>query len=638
MKTAALEHAARGWRVFPVKGKTPMIPEWQKRATTDLAVIEREWPADATGVGIATGAGSGIDVIDVDSRNGGEESLDRLEAEIGEPPQTATVRTPGGGYHLLFKSCGLKTGANLRPGIDTRGAGGYVVAAGSLHPSGGVYAFEPGHSPSEVEIAELPQAWIDALGKATSKPSPSPSPRISTVGEGGRNDHLARQAGRLRHVGLGQPALEAALLEVNRAECRPPLSDEEVKRIAASVARYAPGIDGAGAVAELIEPEPGSFGAALQRAKADLEDHRGKSVSGAPQVRFESAAEMFKREYPKAPWLVQGVLPEEAVAVIGGEPKSAKTFFGLELAVAMATATPAAGEFVVDRKHTVALFLAEDSPRSARARLAAFARGRGLDPVEALARVFVQCRGSLDLGSDEDLSNLIATCRLLPGGPPSVVLLDPLRDLHRAEENDSGAMSLIMGNLRALRSILGCSVIFVHHTSKASKDTSARRPGQRMRGSSAIHGAVDGGAYMTLKDSTGTTFTNDVEVELKAAKGAGRFTLTLEIEDDMNGEAHTARWTFDRREERVPVNDVDHVIEILRFAWLMSGGTPAPISKAELARRMKRNNAAVGIAVGVAEGAGRVVQKIQGQKSLGYVYRPTEEEKARVTTNRQEAA
>ncbi len=628
MKAAALEHAARGWRVFPVNGKVPMIPEWQKRATTDRAVIAAEWPSEATGVGIATGPGSGVEVIDIDSRHGGEESLDALEREIGELPQTVTVRTPGGGFHLFFKSCGLKTGANLRPGIDTRGAGGYVVAPRSAHASGGVYAFAEGHSPDALEIAELPQAWINALGRSDSKPAPSSG---AAVAEGGRNQHLTRQAGRLRHAGLGQAALEAALLEVNRAECKPPVSDEEVKRIAASVARYAAGIDGSDAVEELIKPEPGSYAEALEKAKADLEAFRGKSSTGAPQVRFERASDMVKRELPKTAWQAQGILQADSVHVIAGEPKANKTWFGLDLLVGMATATPVAGEFAVDRKHHVAAFLAEESPRSARARLAAFARGRGLDPVAALERVFVQCRGSLDLGSDEDLCNLLATCRLLPGGPPSVVLLDPLRDLHRAEENDSGAMSIIMGNLRALRSILGCSVIFVHHTSKASKDTSARRPGQRMRGSSAIHGAVDGGAYMALKDSTGTTFVNDVEIELKAARGAGRFTLTLEITDDENGEARLARWTFDRREVAMPVNDVDHVIEILRLAWLMSGGNPAPTSKAELAKRMKRNNAAVGLAVGMAEAAGRAGQKVQGQKSLGYVYRPTEEEKARVT-------
>jgi hypothetical protein len=47
-------------------------------------------------------------------------------------------------------------------------------------------------------------------------------------------------AGTMRRRGANEEAIAAALLVENRLRCDPPLSDEEIRRIAASIARYSP--------------------------------------------------------------------------------------------------------------------------------------------------------------------------------------------------------------------------------------------------------------------------------------------------------------------------------------------------------------------------------------------------------------
>ena len=64
---------------------------------------------------------------------------------------------------------------------------------------------------------------------------------IGILPTGTRNDGLARLAGAMRRKGATLPEIETALLEHNVRRCRPPLLDYEVRKIAASVARYAPG-------------------------------------------------------------------------------------------------------------------------------------------------------------------------------------------------------------------------------------------------------------------------------------------------------------------------------------------------------------------------------------------------------------
>jgi len=127
----ALTYAAGGWHVLPLSPgkKTPLSANGLKDATTDPDIIDGWWERNPTAnIGIRTGAESGIIVLDVDTKNGsdGEASLE----SFGPIPPTYEVATPNAGRHLYFVAPGMSLGnrAGLRPGLDVRGDGGYVVA------------------------------------------------------------------------------------------------------------------------------------------------------------------------------------------------------------------------------------------------------------------------------------------------------------------------------------------------------------------------------------------------------------------------------------------------------------------------------------------------------------------------------
>lgn len=115
------------------------------------------------GIGLATGVRSGVVVIDLDFKPvQGVNGLESL-ALLGFVPDTLTVATPSGGFHLYFRHPGatIKNSASaIGPGIDVRGDGGYVVLPDSEHDSGGRYEFL--NWPADTErppIAELPE-WL----------------------------------------------------------------------------------------------------------------------------------------------------------------------------------------------------------------------------------------------------------------------------------------------------------------------------------------------------------------------------------------------------------------------------------------------------------------------------------------------
>ncbi len=171
--TAALEAADRGWHVFPLRpgDKRPAFPDhsesrcvgrdsrcrhghqgWEPRATSDYDRIRRAWSAAPYNVGVACGP-SELIVIDLDVPKGpddkpgrdlahegvatGEDMFALLCAQAGEtyPVRTFTVLTGSGGRHLYFTAPEQRLGntsGRLGWKIDTRGAGGYVVGAGSV--------------------------------------------------------------------------------------------------------------------------------------------------------------------------------------------------------------------------------------------------------------------------------------------------------------------------------------------------------------------------------------------------------------------------------------------------------------------------------------------------------------------------
>src|SRR6266545_3791977 len=72
---------------------------------------------------------------------------------------------------------------------------------------------------------------------------------------------------------------------------------------------------------------------------------------------------------PQTQWLVEGLWSDQAVGILGGEPKCCKSFLALDLAVSVASGAACLRQFQVRRTGKVLLFPAEDSLAIVRQRL-----------------------------------------------------------------------------------------------------------------------------------------------------------------------------------------------------------------------------------------------------------------------------
>ncbi len=196
---------------------------------------------------------------------------------------------------------------------------------------------------------------------------------------------------------------------------------------------------------------------------------------------------------PQTQWLVEDLWTDQAVGILGGEPKCSKSFLALDVAVSVASGAACLRQFPVRRSGPVLLFPAEDSLAVVRQRLEGIAAAAQV-PFGSLP-VQVITAPSLRLDTEPDRQRL---SRTLQEQRPVLLILDPLIRLHRVDENDATQIAALLSYLRQLQRQFQLAVMLVHH---ARKDAHSSRPGQALRGSSELHGWGDSNLYMRRKGS-----------------------------------------------------------------------------------------------------------------------------------------
>ena len=275
---AAIFYASLGWNVFPLKplAKTPATPRGFYDATTQTSQIRRWWETNPHyNIGVRTGGRArgdegtsrGIYVLDVDPRNGGANSLDRLVAIHGDGwLHTLHCATGGGGSHYYYscpesvRQCNTDLWkGSLTQGIDLKGSGGYVVAPPSV--TTGRYQWAEGAWRSGGNAREIPPFILGTLEErhkekvqrpplAQGLPlsqqshekysvnSPSfPHKLLEGAPQGTRNSTAASLAGYLWRK-FGDKSIVTNLMNTWNQKNSPPLTQHELTTVINSVSRY----------------------------------------------------------------------------------------------------------------------------------------------------------------------------------------------------------------------------------------------------------------------------------------------------------------------------------------------------------------------------------------------------------------
>ena len=290
-------------------------------------------------------------------------------------------------------------------------------------------------------------------------------------------------------------------------------------------------------------------------------------------------------------WLVTGLWSEQAVGIVGGEPKCCKSFLALDLAVSVASGTSCLRHFPVPHPGRVLLYAAEDALHVVRRRLEGICAAAGCQLRNLDVQVITVPTRRLDLPADAQ-----ALERTVQQLKPRLLILDPFVRLHRIDENASGEVAPLLAYLRELQRRHSISVLVVHH---AKKSSGRIRPGQALRGSSEFHAWGDSNLYLRRSLNTLT-----LTIEHRAA--ASPPTLTLELQTQ--GEALALQLAQALADATPASASVDERIT----AALMDAGHAVPVS--ELRNLCRVRNATLHQRLAALTQAGRLVRSSEGYR------------------------
>lgn len=473
---AALDYAARGWKVFPVwwvnkghcacgeskcenPGKHPigkLAPNGRNSATNNKSVIVQWWKDyPLANIAIATGKESNLVVIDIDERHGGFDSLKRLTKK-GNMPYTLMVQTGGGGEHhyLAWPDNGTVI-RNKQPidgydGIDVRAMGGYVLAPPSSHLSGKRYNWQIG--PLGIPVSKIPPWLLEVLKDKT-----SPTGTIVRHGEsyweklwggvpdGQRNATVGKLAGRLLAKGL-QPEEIIAILRVWNQQNEPPLDDKTISLHIQNLTK-----------SEEAKPDKGT-------------------IVGADWLLTQPTQEIDMI-------IDQGLLVAGGNMILTGESEAGKSLLSIQMAIHLAKGMSFFG-FNIPESQRVLIIQKENPMSSVQTRIKRIAEGSQVTSLSNLFLVENSFKANLNVERDRRrIKERIEKVRA------QVVILDPLSSYHTVNENDNTQMRGTLDHLTDISREMGCAWIVIHHEGKPGEINRAHR--WRFRGATSIRDWAD---------------------------------------------------------------------------------------------------------------------------------------------------
>ena len=293
-------------------------------------------------------------------------------------------------------------------------------------------------------------------------------------------------------------------------------------------------------------------------------------------------------------WLVEELWSEEAVGIIGGEPKCCKSFLALDLAVAVAAGTPCLRRFAVQRPGRVLLYPAEDALHVVRRRLEGICAVAGVRLSDLDVQVITAPSLRLDLETDRArLEETVATLK------PRLLILDPFVRLHRIDENVSGDVAPLLAFLRELQRRHATAIAVVHH---ARKGAAAVRAGQALRGSSEFHAWGDSNLYLRRDGDERIVLT----VEHRAA--AAIAAVTLELAQGNDALALQPIQADHQNELRVEATSIDQRVT----AALAEADQPRTFAELRVSCRVRAKTLYQHLAAMIA--AGRITKSANGYR------------------------
>lgn len=334
---AALHYAEMGLAVFPLKerGKEPATNNGFKDATTEERQIRFWWKKNPNyNVGIATGQRSGgLLAVDMDvdkdlGKDGYRAFTDWCERNLLVLPDSWLSITGRGGYHLFYKSAEtISSKQDWLKDVDIRADGGYVVAPPSVHPNGRRYEWE--QDPDEYELITDEDIDVEFICNSIIASDVKEKGKVLSVPEeipqGHRDEILFKLACKFQSAGVPDDAMLAAIQEINRTKCKPPLPEKDVLKKVEQAQKYKKG--------EVVTLEDNKTDGYTRKSYGKT----GRKIEEAITDHDLEMPTLDQFEEKEIEWLVTGYIPKGCVTLLCSDGGIGKTSLWCDTLAALTT-------------------------------------------------------------------------------------------------------------------------------------------------------------------------------------------------------------------------------------------------------------------------------------------------------------
>lgn len=235
-------------------------------------------------------------------------------------------------------------------------------------------------------------------------------------------------------------------------------------------------------------------------------------------------------EHKPIAFQIDKIWPINSVGFISGLPGVYKTWLAWEIAVSIATGTKLFDRYQCKKGKVLAFNAEDDTAMITRARIEAFARHKSLNIRDL--DLYLLNIPSIFLDDRDTKDRFEITVSKYK---PDIIILDPLRNVHSLDEDNSTEMSVrLLHFLREINRKYSCSILLICHDKK--RDTNGRDRASQVRGSNALVGWRDNAIFLD-KEKGGMI---RVGIYNRCCKPIEPFLITLKTKADDNGNLKTA--------------------------------------------------------------------------------------------------
>lgn len=194
------------------------------------------------------------------------------------------------------------------------------------------------------------------------------------------------------------------------------------------------------------------------------------------------ASDLFKREKVPSDFVLPGFIAGSLGALIA-PGSTGKSMLAMEIAAMVAGANILGEEWQPEKIGEVLILAVEDPENELYNRWSDLGAMFSLEERKAGERVRVvpMLGHRFDIMNDEHFQALLEACQ-----GKRLLILDTMRRIHMLDENDGGAMAMVIGRLEEIAALTGCAILFLHHTNKAATYNGTGDSQQASRGSSVL--------------------------------------------------------------------------------------------------------------------------------------------------------